>query len=190
MTADCKSSLARRCPPPSPDVAVFFDITEPKRHRGQVDVATEERTEPHHRGRVAELPRDNDINKKVRRIPQSTRCRSTSSSIPRTKTRRQKLLAYPAYGQAAYLPLGTDDEGRIYIQPINIYLKVRDGELVIIDGDTEEEMGDYDEVLEQREGGARTCRLGEESPRLMRPKSGFGQLEAELSPTRQNTALR
>ena len=128
----------------SPDVAVIFSVTEPDRPRSQFDVAAEGVRPRLIVEVVSPATRPNDVIDKVEhyhryRVPLYVILdREREDNPPR-------LIGYH-WRPRRYVPLPPEDDGRLWLEPVGLYLGVRDGRVVAYDGDTGEELGDYTAV--------------------------------------------
>jgi Uma2 family endonuclease len=125
----------------SPDVAVIFGITQPREFWPSFFVSVEgvwptliiEVVSPAHRS--------NDVVVKVRdyhlaQVPWYVIIDRLNEEDP------PKLLGY-RYTPEAYEPLPLDDQGRLYLEPVDLFLGIADNHPMLYDGRTGEEIGDY-----------------------------------------------
>ncbi len=134
--------------PHSPDLAVFWELgREPNLDDGTMYLAQTG-------GRcvlalevVSPDRRDNDVVHKFRHyhqigIPLYVIIDQEVEGGPQT------LLGY-RWTPARYEPLALDDQGRLYLEPVRLYLLLRGDELVCQDAETGKDLGSYEEVVRQ-----------------------------------------
>ncbi|MFO0810786.1 MAG: Uma2 family endonuclease [Gemmataceae bacterium] len=127
----------------SPDLAVFLGVTDPDRPRGQFDVAAEGELPSLIVEVVSPSTRENDVTTKVEhyhryKVPLYVIVdREDEESAPR-------LIGY-RWTPRRYVRMEPDD-GRLWLEPLGIYLGIVDGRVVAYDGETDEELIDYPEL--------------------------------------------
>lgn len=130
----------------SPDLSIFFGVTAPERERKSFDVA-EEGVRP---AMLIEIVspgyRINDVETKVHEYHQA-RVPSYLIVDREADEGPVRLLGYQ-YRPRRYLPMPLED-GRLWLEPIGVWLGTRDNRVVCFDGITEKEIGDYAEVCDQ-----------------------------------------
>lgn len=125
----------------SPDVAVIFGVRDRQSNYSQFDVAAEGARPRLIIEVVSPNTRPNDIDTKFQqyhhyRVPTYVIVDRASEDEP------YQLLGYERT-QRRYRPLEREGDGRLWLEPMNLYLGVRDNRVVAYDGDTGEELGDY-----------------------------------------------
>jgi colicin import membrane protein len=65
----------------------------------------------------------------------------------RKGVRRVKLVGH-RWTPQGYEPLPPDDQGRLWVEPLGLWLAASDGRVVCIDGETGQELGDYPAVMQ------------------------------------------
>ncbi len=133
----------------SPDLAVFWELSrEPNLDKGTLYLAQTG-------GRCVlalevvspDDQRDNDVVHKFRHyhqigIPLYVIIDQEVEGGPQT------LLGY-RWTPARYEPLALDDQGRLYLDPVRLYLLLRGDELICQDAETGKDLGSYEEVARQ-----------------------------------------
>jgi Uma2 family endonuclease len=180
----------KRVQPMSPDLALIPNVADPKQRRGTFRVK-QEGTAP---VLVVEITspdtRDNDVRKKLRLyhrvgVPLYVIVDEEYEGAPR------KLLAY-RHTPKGYEPVPLDDQGRLYLDVLGVYLTLRDNRLVCCDGKTGEVVGNYAAVdkarreaeqRERKEARARKAaerRASKEAEARQAAEQRVRELEAEL----------
>jgi Putative restriction endonuclease len=68
---------------------------------------------------------------------------------PGPKGRRVKLHGFQ-HSPEGYTPLPLDEEGRLWVEPLTLWLTIADGRVVCIDGETSDPIGGYGEQVQAR----------------------------------------
>jgi Uma2 family endonuclease len=174
----------------SPDVAVIFGVKDPERIVGQFDVAAEGVRPRLIVEVVSPNTRVNDVEKKFAayhhyRVPLYVIVDREGEEGP------PRLLGYERTPRR-YRPMPLEDDGRLWLEPVGLYLGVRDDRVVAYDGETDRELGDYVAVsaalaAEQARAQAAESRAADERLRAEAEKqraeaaeARVRQLEAEL----------
>ncbi len=136
--------------PHSPDLAVFWNL----QHEPDLDDGTLYLAEAGGRCVLAlEIVspdlRDNDVVHKFRHyhrigIPLYVIVDQEEEGGPQT------LRGY-RWTPAEYVPLALDEQGRLYLEPLRLYLLLREDELLCQDAETGKELGSYAEITRQLE---------------------------------------
>ncbi len=128
----------------SPDLAVYLGVREVRDFYSQFDVAAEGVRPRLIVEVVSPSTRPNDLGTKVEhyhhyRVPLYVIVdRETDEGPPR-------LIGYQRTPRR-YLSLPLDDDGRLWLEPVGLYLGIRDDRVVAYDGETGAELGDYTAV--------------------------------------------
>src|SRR5581483_10009813 len=97
-----------------------------------------------------------------------------------------RLIGYQR-GPRRYRPLPLEDDGRVWLEPVNLYLGVRDNRVVAYDGDTDQELGDYAAVSaalaeEQARADAEKARADAEQARVQELEVALRRLQPPTGP--------
>jgi Uma2 family endonuclease len=102
-----------------------------------------------------------------------------------------RLLGYERTPRR-YRPIALEEDGRLWLEPLGVYLGVRDNRVVVYDGKTDQELGDYTAVsraladeqaraeAERQRAEAERQRADTERQRAEAAEARVRQLEAEL----------
>jgi Uma2 family endonuclease len=171
----------------SPDVSVLFGVRRVREKWSTFDVA-EEGVRP---TLIVEITspdpdtRTNDLGAKLDHyhragVPFYVIIDEDESS----GTRALRLLGY-RHTPAGYEPLPPDDRGRLWLEPVGLWLALREGQVRFDDGQTGAEIGDYTEQFEARDA-AEQARAAMEAARVAAEaraeaaETRLRELEAEL----------
>jgi Uma2 family endonuclease len=182
----------------SPDVAVIFGVADPHRPRSQFDVAAEGVRPRLIVEVVSPATRHNDVETKVEHYHRY-RVQLYVIVDREGEDDSPRLIGYQRRPRQ-YAKLPPEDGGRLWLEPIGVYLGVRDGRVVAYDGDTGEELGDYTAVsaaLEAEQARAAEAetraeaerqRADAEKQRADAAEARLRQLEAALRTSQPPTA--
>jgi Uma2 family endonuclease len=174
----------------SPDIAVILGVRAVQGYYGQFDVRAEGVRPRLIIEVVSPNTRVNDVVTKLAdyhhyRVPLYVIVdREGDDSPPR-------LLGYERTPRR-YRPIPLEDDGRLWLEPFGVYLGVRDDRVVVYDGATDRELGDYTAVsraladeqaqsqAERQRADAEKQRADAERQRADAAEARVRQLEAEL----------
>jgi Uma2 family endonuclease len=134
----------------SPDVAVIRGVSEVRDDYSQFDVAAEGARPLLIVEVVSPNTRANDVETKLAayhhyRVSYYVIVDQEDEDAP------LRLLGYERTPRR-YRPIPLEDDGRLWLEPLGVYLGVRDNRVVVYDGATDQELGDYTAVSEALEG--------------------------------------
>ncbi len=163
----------------SPDVTLIFGIKRRKANWSSFNVA-EEGVRPRTLLEVVSPnTRVNDVQTKVDhyhrlQIPYYIIVDREKEDSP------WNLIGYQ-YTPLKYLPMSKDERGRLWLEPLGIWIGIKEDRVVCYDGQTDEEIGDYTEI---------SRRLGEEKARAEAEKARAEaeKTRAEAEKTRAENA--
>ncbi len=151
----------------SPDISLLFGVRDPDAERSSFDVA-EEGVRPALLLEVVSPDyRDNDV---VTKVDHYHRARVPFYVIVDRENIEGpvRLLGY-RYHPDDYEELAPDEHGRLWLEPLGVWLGVKDNRVVCYDGETGRELGDYaritQELEEALEGMAEAERTATEAER-------------------------
>lgn len=129
----------------SPDLAVIFDVHERRENWTGFYVA-QQKTRPRLIIEVVSPnTRSNDV---VKKINQYHRVRVPIYVVVDRVEDEWKLDGY-LWTPTHYLPMPADELGRLWLEPLNAWLALKGEGLILIDGATGQEIGDYTTVSKQ-----------------------------------------
>jgi Uma2 family endonuclease len=160
----------------SPDVAVILGVREAQDYYSQFDVRAEGARPRLIVEVVSPNTRVNDVVTKLAdyhryRVPVYVIVDREDEGAP------PRLLGYERTPRR-YRPIALEDDGRLWLEPLGVYLGVRDNRVVVYDGQTEQELGDYTAV--SRALADEQARAEAERQRAESAEARIRQLEAEL----------
>lgn len=166
----------------APDVAVIFDVKEKRDEWASFDVA-EQRTRPK---LIIELVsphvRRNDVVDKFEDYHTLGIARYVIADRPR-RGADWGLLGFE-HTPTGYLPMPADNQGRLWLEAVGVWLAAEGQRLVCYDGATGQPIGDYTEItrlLDQERGRAEA-----EKQRADTAEARASQLEEEIARLRGN----
>lgn len=161
----------------SPDISVCFGVDDPDRFRSVFDVAAEGTLPQLIIEVVSPSTRDNDV---VTKVEHYHRYKVPVFVIVDRKNEESppELIGYQ-YAPRRYVRMTADDDGRLWLQSLAIYLGVRSDRVVAYDGDTDRELGDYVAVCAELE--AAESRLAEEERARRAAESRASAAESRAS---------
>jgi colicin import membrane protein len=159
-----------------PDIAPVVGVRDPRRPRSTFYVAREG-TRPLLIVEIISLEtRVNDVERKVEEyyragVPVYVIVDEEWEGAPR------RVLAYRHTPQG-YQEVALDERGRVRLEPLGIWLGLRDNKVVCWEAAPEEEFGDYTQVCQAREAAERRARAEAEARQTAEKQ--LRELEAEL----------
>lgn len=159
----------------SPDIAVILDVRERR-----VDWTSFYVAEQHTRPRliievVSHNTRKNDVETKVDEYHQ---VRVPMYVIVDRVGEEWRLIGYQ-WTPTHYLPMPTDEDGRLWLEPVGVWLGLKPDGVVLYDGVTGAAIGDYVEVAEERD--AERARADAEAAARLAAENRIRELEAQLN---------
>jgi Uma2 family endonuclease len=168
----------------SPDVAVIFGIRQPRDEGPSFAVAAEGKRPRIIIELVTPRYRENDVVTKLHQYHQARvpvyvildREHEGDPWVIRAYQRRPR----------GYVPLPLDENGRLWLEDLNLWLGVEGLRVRCFDGDTGEELGDYTAVArraaeEKARADAEAARADAEKNRADAAEARLRELEAELA---------
>jgi Uma2 family endonuclease len=168
----------------APDVAVIFGVRQPRRGWKSFDVA-KEKVRPR---LIIELVtpryRKTDVEEKFRDYHQA-RVR-TFVILDRERDESPWTIKAYLWNPDRYVLQPLADDGRFWLEDLNLWIGVDGDNIRCYDGDTDEMIGDYAEVLRARQqlratADAEKVRAGVEKARADAAEARLRELEAEMA---------
>jgi len=158
----------------SPDVAVIFGVREKRVDWSSFYVA-EQQTRPRLIIEVVSpKTRGNDVDRKVDQYHQ---VRVPIYVIVDRIGDDWRLIGYQ-WTPTEYLPMPTDKEGRLWLEPVGLWLGLKSDGVVLYDGDTGLAIGDYSQISKERDSEAE--RADAEAERRLAAEARVRELEEQL----------
>jgi Uma2 family endonuclease len=134
---------------PAPDIAVFFDVTNPQREWSTFDVAQEGARTVLVIEVVSPDSRVNDVQAKFQEYYQA----GVPLYVIVDRVREDAPLEIRGYRHttAGYVLLPLDADGRLFLEPVGLLLGVKGNRAVLYDAETQEELPDFLGVTEALE---------------------------------------
>ncbi|MEI7684598.1 MAG: Uma2 family endonuclease [Planctomycetota bacterium] len=165
----------------SPDVAVIFGVREKRVDWSSFYVA-EQQTRPKLIIEVVSpKTRENDVDRKVDQYHQ---VRVPIYVIVDRIGDDWRLIGYQ-WTPTEYLPMPTDKEGRLWLEPVGLWLGLKSDGVVLYDGATGRAIGDYSQVSKERDveterADAEAERANAEAERRLAAEARIRELEEQL----------
>ena len=130
----------------SPDIAVYFGVRAVKDYYGQFDAAAEGVGPSLILEVVSPSTRVNDIEAKL----EDYHHYGVPFYVIVDREREEAVPTLIGYRRtkSRYLPMAAYADGRLWLEPLGVFLGVRDDRVALYDGDTERELGDYSAVAD------------------------------------------
>jgi Uma2 family endonuclease len=170
----------------SPDISVIFGVRAKKEDWTSFFVAKEGVRPRLLLEVVSPKSRENDVITKVdhyqrARVPWYIIVDRENENSPLT------LIGY-MWTPTEYLPMPKDGQGRLWLEPLGLWLGIKDNKVVCYDGVTGGEIGDYQRIFQQLE--AETARAEAEKARAEAEKARAEAAEARLRELESELARR
>jgi colicin import membrane protein len=175
----------------APDVAVIFGVTQRKANYTRFDVA-QEKTRPR---LIVEIVspnmRANDVNEKL--IQYQLACVPTYVILDKAREEDSWQVRSYQWTPTHYLDMPKDEHGRVWLEPVGVWLEVQGQNVQCRDGATGELIGDYtqsrQEACEQRaqaqmeraRADQETARADAELQARLAAEARLQELEEELA---------
>jgi Uma2 family endonuclease len=170
----------------SPDISVIFGV---RRHKDNWKsfYVTEEGVRPKVLMEVVSPnTRENDVATKVGHYHQA-RVPFYIIIDRETDDSPWKLIGYQ-YTPRKYVPMQTDERGRLWIEPLGIWLGVDGNRVICYDGETDEEIPDYLALTEAREAEKARAEAERTRAEVEKERAEAAAAQAEAEKTRAETA--
>ena len=170
----------------SPDIGVFFGVRDRDRYRPSFKVAAEELKPTVIIEVVSHNVRVNDVETKVDHYHRL--------EIPyyiivdqKTEGGRRTLVGY-RYSPTGYAPLPTDNRGRIWIEPLNVWIEAKGRSVVCYDGATNEPLPGPNEIPRIIEREAARVEMERVRAEKEKTRADEERINAEQEKTRADAA--
>jgi len=146
----------------APDVAVIFGVKNRGAKRESFNVAAEGTRPTLIIEVVSPNTRTNDVDRKFEQYHQA---RVPMYVIVDRGGDKWDLFGY-RYTLTEYHPMSTDDRGRLWLEPIGLWLGLKGNGVALYDGKADAEIGDYTTVTKERDAASARAKIEAERAKV------------------------